>query len=220
MKNISKILLAFVLGILVSFTLNVAAQVVLSSDAVSYSNSRTSETTVDGALDELFSAIEISQQIGDMTKIASIGDGTITGAISTLNTNLGSVDNRVSEMNTVIDNLSTQKSTAFTTDVAGTLSIYTKTVSIPKGTYKVSIFGNIYSSGGHAAQLYLAIPGLQLAGSVTNNTSETPVFSENIVVIEEDKVDVSLYLAIKGTGTSTCTLPSYSTYGFSLIRLK
>ena len=92
MKNISKIILAFILGIIVSFSMNVAAEVVLNSESVSYFNSKTTETTVGGALNELFSAIEISKQIGDMTKIASIGDGTITGAISGIN-------NTVSELN-------------------------------------------------------------------------------------------------------------------------
>ena len=88
MKNISKILLAFVLGILVSFTLNVAAQVVLSSDAVSYSNSRTSEITVDGALDELFSAVDINEKIGNMEEISSLGNGTIVSAINAVNNSI------------------------------------------------------------------------------------------------------------------------------------
>jgi len=85
MKKISKISLGFVLGLLVSLTINVTAETLIDSGAVSYSNSNTNETTVSGALDELFSSIEISKQIGDMTKISAIGDGTIAGAISTLN---------------------------------------------------------------------------------------------------------------------------------------
>jgi len=78
MKKMSKNILLFICGILVAFTIDVAAEVVISSGAVSYSNSRTAETTVDGALDELFSAVDINEKIGT-TDISSIGNGTLTG---------------------------------------------------------------------------------------------------------------------------------------------
>jgi len=120
MKNISKILLAFVLGILISFTINVAAETILNSEAVSYFNSNTNETTVNGALNELFSALEISKQIGDITKIANIGDGTITGAISTLNSNLETKSNNLIVASVVIDNISVASTDYY---VAGSKSI-------------------------------------------------------------------------------------------------
>jgi len=124
MKKISKIPLGFVLGILVSLTINVTAETLIDSGAVSYSNSNTSETTVGGALDELFSAIEISNQIGDMTKIASIGDGTIAGAINTVNSEVANKANlshnhddryyTESEVNTKLSSIATIKSVSRT----------------------------------------------------------------------------------------------------------
>ena len=71
----------FALGIIAALAIDVAAESIISAGAVNYSNSKTSATTVSGALDELFSTVDINDKIGT-TDISGIGDGTITGAIS------------------------------------------------------------------------------------------------------------------------------------------
>ena len=81
-KTIANGIIGGIIGTLMVFTINVAAETLIDSGAVSYFNSNTNETTVNGALDELFSAVDINGKIGDMAKISSIGDGTITGAIN------------------------------------------------------------------------------------------------------------------------------------------
>jgi len=91
MKKIIKFVRSNILGLLVglSLCLNgvIIAENMLSSEQVSYSNDKTSETTVKGNLDELFSAVNINERLGS-TDISSIGDGTVTGAIDTLDSNL------------------------------------------------------------------------------------------------------------------------------------
>jgi len=134
MKNIGKATLIFILGIIVSFSMNVAAEVVLSSESVSYFNSKTNETTVNGALDELFSAIEISNQIGDMTKIASIGDGTIAGAILNINNTVSGINSKVDwhKVNNVTDIPSTASECMIVTHATLTnVEILNNTVIIP-----------------------------------------------------------------------------------------
>jgi len=112
MKKISKIPLGFVLGILVSLTINVTAETLIDSGAVSYSNSNTSETTVDGALNELFSAVDINNRLGS-TDISSIGDGTITGAILNINNTVSELNNNSQNTTTVIE-ANLQPTTGFT----------------------------------------------------------------------------------------------------------
>lgn len=97
MKKIAKTTLTFILGILLAFAIDVAAEVVIDSGAVNYSNSKTNETTVSGALDELFSAVDINERIGS-TDISSIGDGTITGVIATQ-------QEQIDEQNSIISSL-------------------------------------------------------------------------------------------------------------------
>jgi len=89
MKKVIKFIRSNILGLLVglSLCLNgvIIAENMITSEQVSYSNDKTSETTVKGNLDELFSAVDINERLGD-TDISSIGeDGTITSAIDKLN---------------------------------------------------------------------------------------------------------------------------------------
>jgi len=63
MKKIRNGIIGFVFGAIFCVTVNVAAETLISSEEVGYSNSKTRETTVDGALDELFSAVEINEEI-------------------------------------------------------------------------------------------------------------------------------------------------------------
>jgi len=131
MKKIGKMTFIFMLGALVALTINVTAETLMDSGAVSYSNSNTNETTVSGALDELFSAIEINKQIGDMTKISNVGDGTIAGAISNINNTVSELNSNLTDINTKIDELSHSKLTPFsitvTTDVHGDVYLPTHT---------------------------------------------------------------------------------------------
>jgi len=84
MKN--NLILGIIVGVILSFSLDIVAETMLSSNSVSYSNNKTSETTVNGALNELFSAVDINQRLGD-TNLSNVGDGTITGTLSTLYNN-------------------------------------------------------------------------------------------------------------------------------------
>ena len=86
MKKMSKNVLFVAIGVLIAITIDVAAEAVISSGAVSYSN-----TTVSAALDELFSAVDINEKIGDISKISGLGDGTITGAIDKVNYNMNTI---------------------------------------------------------------------------------------------------------------------------------
>jgi len=72
MKKIleSKIVLVIV-TIILSTTVSVIADNVITSNSVSYSNSKTSETTVDGALDELFESVKINEKIVEIEDIIS-----------------------------------------------------------------------------------------------------------------------------------------------------
>jgi len=91
MKKVIKFIRNNILGLLVglSLCLNgvIIAENMITSEQVSYSNDKTSETIVKGNLDELFSAVDINERLGT-TDISSIGDGTIAGAISSVNDNL------------------------------------------------------------------------------------------------------------------------------------
>jgi len=64
MKKIleSRIVLVIV-TIILSTTVSVIADNVITSNSVSYSNSKTSETTVNGALDELFESVKINEEL-------------------------------------------------------------------------------------------------------------------------------------------------------------
>ena len=77
-----KAVIGIIIGAILVFAIDVVAGVVISSSSVSYSN-----TTVNAALDDLFSSVDINQRLGT-TSISGIGNGTITGAISTLNSNV------------------------------------------------------------------------------------------------------------------------------------
>lgn len=86
---------AIIIGIFFGFTVEVFAASI-SSDSVSYSNSsKTTQTTAKGALDELFEVVNINEKLGS-TNISSIGDGTVTGAISSLNTNMNTMNSFLS----------------------------------------------------------------------------------------------------------------------------
>ena len=54
MKRIGKNVLIFILGTVFSFIINVAAETLIDSGAVTYTNASTNQTTVNGALNELF----------------------------------------------------------------------------------------------------------------------------------------------------------------------
>ena len=99
MRKIGKITLAFILGTVFAFTLDVVAETLIDSGAVSYSNTATNETNVKGALDELFSAVGINQRLGT-TGISSIGDGTITGAIKSVNDENNNLNSDIATWNT------------------------------------------------------------------------------------------------------------------------
>jgi len=92
MKKIIKFIRSNILGLLVglSLCLNgvIIAENMITSEQVSYSNDKTSETTVKGNLDELFSAVDINERLGN-NDISTIGDGTVTGGINQLKNNLG-----------------------------------------------------------------------------------------------------------------------------------
>jgi len=92
MKKVIKFIRNNMLGFLVglSLCLNgvIIAENMITSEQVSYSNDKTSETTVKGNLDELFSAVDINERLGN-NDISTIGeDGTITGAISAQQTSI------------------------------------------------------------------------------------------------------------------------------------
>jgi len=103
MKKIleSKITLVIV-SVLLSTTINVVANNVITSGSVSYTNSKTSETTVNGALNELFSAVDINERLGNTDNISSIGDGTVASAISTTNSTVNTLYNNRSHVGMII----------------------------------------------------------------------------------------------------------------------
>ena len=103
LKTIVNGIIGGIVGTLMVFTVSVAAEAVIDSGAVSYSNSRTNETTVNGALNELFSAVDINERLGN-TDISSIGNGTISGAISS---NLGQINSLKSSVSTLTNNINT-----------------------------------------------------------------------------------------------------------------
>ena len=84
--GIIKNILLILLGSIIAIVMDVAAATVINSNYVSYS----STMTVEAALNDLFSKIDIDEKIGNMTNISGIGDGTIAGAIKTINTTLNS----------------------------------------------------------------------------------------------------------------------------------
>ena len=67
MKNIGKNLLLIFLGVIISVITNVTAEAVISSGSVSYSN-----TTVNAALDELFSAVDLINDLQVWDEIVTV----------------------------------------------------------------------------------------------------------------------------------------------------
>ena len=100
-----KIIIGFIIGLGAAIFVNVMAETLIDSKSVSYTNNNMTATTVSGALDELFSAIEISNQIGDMTKISNIGDGTIASAISDISNAVSELDNNMFDIKTNLSQL-------------------------------------------------------------------------------------------------------------------
>jgi len=153
MKKMSKNVILFICGILVAFTIDVAAEAVISSEAVSYSNSQTAATTVDGALDELFSAVDINEKIGS-TDISSIGDGTITGAIATQQAQIDSQSNT-----TNMKFLNPSNVIANTSSYGGTLHI---------ANVDCWVYG--YMKANSSLTPYMTLDGVKILQNGTNTT--------------------------------------------------
>jgi hypothetical protein len=84
MKENTKIIIGVIIGIVISSTISITATTMIQADKVSYKTSNGDTTDVNSALDRLFDLNTVNEKIGS-TDISSIGDGTITGAISNLN---------------------------------------------------------------------------------------------------------------------------------------
>lgn len=95
-----KILLLFV-GILLIGVVSIKASELISSSQVLYKDNNTVAT----ALDELFSAVDINERLGD-ADISNISDGTVTGAINEINnkTKLEALQNELIKDNIIIQN--------------------------------------------------------------------------------------------------------------------
>ena len=103
MKKIIKFIKNNLLGFLVALSLClngvIIAENMISSEQITYNG-----TTVKAKVDELVEASDVSDKIGS-TDISSIGDGTVSGAINELNSNMVKVDTfDVSAPHTTYDN--------------------------------------------------------------------------------------------------------------------
>jgi hypothetical protein len=92
MKENTKIIIGVIIGIVISSTISITATTMIQADKVSYKTSNGDTTDVNSALDRLFDLNTVNEKIGS-TNISSIGNGTITGAISNLNDNISSKQN-------------------------------------------------------------------------------------------------------------------------------
>jgi hypothetical protein len=87
MKENTKLILVAIIAVVVSSTISITATTMIQANSVSYKTSNGDTTDVNSALDRLFDLNTVNEKIGS-TNISSIGNGTITGAISELNSNL------------------------------------------------------------------------------------------------------------------------------------
>jgi len=197
MKKIVTAILTFMLGIMVSFVMNIAAETMLSSEQVSYSNSKTSETTVKGNLDELFSAVDINERLGD-TPITGIGNGTVTGAISTLNTNVDSINSSVSSLNSNITTLNNSMNS--TVNALGNVSFLPFNVSgsssrtIPKNGTEVWIF--IVRANVSIGNIIMIDTWNQIAKNAVNDMVDVVVNSDGTITLTNNYAGMVRCLAI------------------------
>jgi hypothetical protein len=96
MKENTKIILVAIIAIVVSSTISITATTMIQANSVSYKTSNGDTTDVNSALDRLFDLNTVNQKIGS-TNISSIGNGTITGAISELKSNLSDISSRIDD---------------------------------------------------------------------------------------------------------------------------
>jgi hypothetical protein len=76
----------------------------IQANKVSYKTSNGDTTDVNSALDRLFDLNTVNEKIGS-TDISSIGDGTITGAISNLNGSISNINGSISNLTGSISNI-------------------------------------------------------------------------------------------------------------------
>ena len=135
-----KTVIGIIIGTLLVFILDVAAEIVISSSSVSYSN-----TTVNAALDDLFSSVDINDKIGT-TDISTIGDGTLTGAIFNQQSQINQQVNSIKSFYTAVVDLDEAGATCFKIQadsyyapvvVAGVNAITVLSVSQNSGTYRL-----------------------------------------------------------------------------------
>ena len=118
-------------------------------------------------------------------------------------------------------NLSDWNTNEVKTSAGGKIIVKSNTVSIPKGKYLCILYAPLSSSTGQTVSTSLIISGISKAvcSARTNSNSFIMTIGTGIFTINEDISNAKVDFEIAGSGTSICTLASYSTFGALLIKL-
>lgn len=161
--------------------------------------------TSKGFITDALATRALAQKIGT-TDISSIGDGTCTGAISSLNAKKMSY---VSYVNTRTEALTTNNSSYVVLD--------TQKAFLNQGIYVITVFGTISSTGGTAQLLVMFDGGERGFAQNTQNTYNS--CSQTLMYKVNESKEYTFEFSL-GCNVNKATLYPYVKYGYSIFQIQ